>query len=425
MSILNPASRTIKNLLFIGIIVVFCSNFPLLAIGSKPSISQKWYGVNRAGAEFTPEALPGVEGVDYEYPTDPAGYVPFSSAGLTLVRIPFLWERLQPQKMGSLDAHQVAQLTAVLDAAAKSNAHILLDLHNYGRYYNNPLRTQDGDMLADVWTKLLQNVGSHPALFGIELMNEPHDLPDGAAGWQNIVQNTVTKIRETNTSVTIVVPGYSWQSARFWQDNNKNLVISDPSNNLLYGAHQYFDDSFTGTYDTKVAKDPEYGAEVIKPFTDWLTTNGLQGIITEYGAPKSDVRALQVMNTMLRTVDRSSVLVGALYWASGPRWGDYPLSVEPTANGVSTVQSQILNDYPSRANPAQLPKLVRVNDFVKFKNNPTVFLVETDGLRPFSTFARYDEMRKKNSKAKLYTRTDSAEDYTIRWRSIETPSIME
>ena len=52
-------------------------------------------GVNLAGAEFgTPNHVPGVFGTDYIYPTHTEiDY--YAAKGMSVVRLPFLWERLQ------------------------------------------------------------------------------------------------------------------------------------------------------------------------------------------------------------------------------------------------------------------------------------------------------------------------------------------
>ena len=60
-------------------------------------------GVNLAGAEFAPQHVPGVFGTDYTYPTHTEiDY--YASKGLDVIRLPFLWERLQRTELGPLDA---------------------------------------------------------------------------------------------------------------------------------------------------------------------------------------------------------------------------------------------------------------------------------------------------------------------------------
>ena len=59
-------------------------------------------GVNLAGAEFGSN-VPGTFGTDYTYPTH-AEIDYYASKGMSVIRLPFLWERVQHTKNGALDA---------------------------------------------------------------------------------------------------------------------------------------------------------------------------------------------------------------------------------------------------------------------------------------------------------------------------------
>jgi endoglucanase len=130
--------------------------------------------------------------------------------------LPFLWERLQPKPFGPLVAAELAEIRNVLDHAASANQQAILDLHNYGRYYHDPIRVADRDRLADVWTRVAHELRDHPAIYGYELMNEPHDMPDGSVGWAEICQTVTDAIRREDTTSWILIPGYSWQGAESW-----------------------------------------------------------------------------------------------------------------------------------------------------------------------------------------------------------------
>lgn len=383
-------------------------------------INVKIYGINMSGAEFSPHTLPGKAGVDFEYPIDKAKFESFAAHGLTFIRVPILWERVQPKLESGLNPEALLSITYLLDTAAAAHVQIILDLHNYGRYYDKPLEATDANALAHFWVTLVTALGNKPALYGIELMNEPHDLPGGELGWVKIIQQTVNTIRQYNNKITILIPGYSWQSARFWQDNNKSLIITDPADKLLYSAHQYFDSNFTGTYEHPTKGDAGYGSELLSPFITWLAANNLKGIITEYGAPANDFVAIAMMRNMLTAVDKSDVLVGAIYWAAGPRWGDYPLSVEPDSNGKFPEQMNTLQDFPTRANPVSLPNGLKRGDFVKFNKNSITYYVDMDGLHPLSSNQVYTEYKNKNKTARVYTRTDNVNRYTVRLTPLNT-----
>ena len=68
-------------------------------------------GVNLAGAEFGSN-VPGVFGTDYTYPTHTEiDY--YAAKGMSVVRLPFLWERIQHSKNAALDAVELGRLDDV------------------------------------------------------------------------------------------------------------------------------------------------------------------------------------------------------------------------------------------------------------------------------------------------------------------------
>jgi endoglucanase len=93
----------------------------------------KWRGVNLSGAEFTSTALPGKYGYQYVYPSvSSVDY--FKAKGMNLVRLPFLWERLQPTLNGALDTTELTRLKDFVAGTTAKGVTVLIDPHNYARY---------------------------------------------------------------------------------------------------------------------------------------------------------------------------------------------------------------------------------------------------------------------------------------------------
>jgi endoglucanase len=332
--------------------------FSLLATGFLPSfasaapaagqVSEKDYGVNLSGGEFGTGSVPGAMNTNYIYPTDQSTYSYFHGKGLTLIRVPFLWERVQNKQFGPLSAPDIAGLEAMLTAAQNNGEKVILDMHDYGRYQGAAMTESSASAFDDVWTKLAAVFKNYPALYGYELMNEPHDLPEGGNGWAYLAQSATTAIRTVDTNSWILVPGYNWQSAKNWATSNTNLAVSDPSNKLLYSAHEYFDADGSGTYAKSYAADgaqPTTGVQNLQPFVDWLNAHNALGIITEYGTP-ANAQWLTVTKNFLANVESQPRLVGAVYWSAGPWWGNYPLSIQPN-NGADQPQMSVVQKYPS------------------------------------------------------------------------------
>jgi endoglucanase len=315
--------------------------------------TSKDFGVNISGAEFGPQGAVGVLNTDYLYPSDINEFNYFSKKGLKLIRLPFFWERVQHQDKGPLSTVDINGLKTTLDAAQNANVKVILDLHNFARYYGTPLTTADAAKLNDVWIKLATQFKNHPALYGYELMNEPHDLPEGSAGWASLAQSAINAIRTVDTNHIIMVPGYSWQNAQFFQDNNPNFPLTDPANNLLYAGHLYFDFDYSGGY-TKSYDDsgayPMIASDRVQQFINWLSSHNVRGILTEYGVPNNDPRWLTVLDNFEKTLYQSDYIQGGVYWSAGPWWGSYPLSLEPIGsypNYSDQPQMSITQKYPS------------------------------------------------------------------------------
>ncbi|MFT2008287.1 cellulase family glycosylhydrolase [Pontibacter sp. 13R65] len=307
------------------------------------------FGVNLSGAEFGSN-IPGVFNTDYTYP-NATELTYFKSKGLNLVRMPFKWERIQPELGGALDPAELARIRAFIKAARERNMWILLDMHNYGRKVVNGVEYIIGDpalsitSVADVWEKLAQEFKADENIWGYGIMNEPHDML-ASTPWVTIAQAIINKIRETDSETTIVVGGDSWSSPVRWpaaSDNLKNLV--DPSDNLIFEAHVYFDDDASGKYDQAYdgeQANPTIGITRSAPFVKWLRDNGLKGFMGEYGVPDDDPRWLVALDNMLEYL-RNNCINGT-YWSAGPWWHTYRLAVEPIG-GVDRPQMAVLEKY--------------------------------------------------------------------------------
>jgi len=76
-------------------------------------------GVNLSGAGFGPSVVPGTHGTNYTYPAE-SYYKKYADLGMPLVRLPFLWERIQPKLNTPLNATELARLKQSLDFRAEA-----------------------------------------------------------------------------------------------------------------------------------------------------------------------------------------------------------------------------------------------------------------------------------------------------------------
>ena len=312
------------------------------------------FGVNLAGAEFFHKKMDGVGrfGKDYFYPTTrELDY--WKSKGLTLIRLPFKWERIQRTLSGPLNEEEITYIGYLLDEADRRGMKILLDMHNYGRRSDNGKNRIIGDstlsasLFAGAWKKIAERVGAHPALYGYGLMNEPHDMLDSVP-WVRIAQVAIDEIRKVDTKTAIVVGGNHWSSAMRWQEVSDGLKnLRDASDNLIFEAHCYFDNDASGIYRRSYDEEgayPNIGVDRARPFVEWLEANHLRGFIGEYGVPGNDGRWLECLRNFLDYLSRHNV--NGTYWAAGARWNNYILSVHPEEDySKDRVQLKVLTEY--------------------------------------------------------------------------------
>ena len=97
---------------------------------------------------------------------------------MSVVRLPFLWERIQPSEIGSLDgsgtrsARRCGELRHRQGPEDRNRA---AQLRFWLRLINDSAQTPNS-AFADLWGKLAVHYKSNPGvIFG--LMNEPHDQP--------------------------------------------------------------------------------------------------------------------------------------------------------------------------------------------------------------------------------------------------------
>lgn len=203
-------------------------------------------------------AEPGEHGRIYSYP-GAATYRFLAGRGITWIRLPFRWERLQRSLGGPLDVAELARLRASVRAAGAAGLSVVLDCHNYGAYYlerlgagtRRPIGSADVTQahFADLWARLAVALRGERAITGFALMNEPVGLPGGAAAWERASQAAVTAVRRTGSRTRILVGSYhwggTWQYARYHRDGP---WIRDPARNTWYEAHLYFDSDRSGSY---------------------------------------------------------------------------------------------------------------------------------------------------------------------------------
>ena len=361
MTSIRPLTAARNRLRTLSLALVLLGSAPLAQAGID------LIGVNLSGASFAPQVLPGTNGVNYSFPSEQY-FKDWSARGVKTVRLPILWERLQPTLMGPLDRPYADLISQTLGYAHRNGIRILLDLHNFARYRDNVIGSDAVPFKAftDLYQRMALRFGTHPGLFGYDLSNEPV-YTDGNI--VKIMQAGVDGVRRYDNVHPVIIEGEGYSSAWLWDvwGSVGLLEIKDPANKLIYSAHTYLDRNNSGTYDhpdDAGAQDPMVGVNRLKPFVEWLKANNKQGLLGELGIPNDNPNWLVPFENTLKYLAENCLPV--TLWAGGPGWGDYNLSLEPR-NGEEAPAWKIASKYlkagqgcvtrgPGKANPPPAPK---------------------------------------------------------------------
>ncbi len=313
----------------------------------------QYTGVNLAGGEFyDPLKVPEpVYGTNFIYPTGEQ-FEYFAQKGMNVFRVGFLWETLQPKARGDFRPAEIARLKAVVKTATDRGLTVILDPHNYARYFGKVVGGPEVgvDAFADFWGRLAAEFAGDPRVwFG--LVNEPHDMP--TEQWLRAANAAIAAIRQAGARNLILVPGNGWSGALAWMmdwyggaNSVWMLKVQDPLNHYAFEVHQYLDADCSGSHPQVVS--PTVGSERLRDFTGWCREHKVRAFLGEFAAPATETGRLAIED-MLSAMERDrDVWLGFTWWAAGAWWGEYMFTLEPK-NGQDRPQLAYLQPHLQKA----------------------------------------------------------------------------
>lgn len=278
--------------------------------------------------------------VEMKFPEE-SHIIYYKNVGMNAIRVPLSWEEMQPILNGQMNQRYIQHTREFLDKAQANGMKVIIDLHNYARYRNVLIGSGDVPVtsFADFWKRLAAALKSHPAVYAWGVMNEPHHT-NGT--WPGIAQAGINAIRSEDTTRPIYVSGDSWSGAQSWPTQHPTPFVTDPANKIVYEAHVYFDDDYSGRYKTPLAPGVDVVARTtqrLQPFITWIQTHNQRGAIGETGVPMDDPRWLQALGRFLDMAD--AACIDWFMWAGGAWRPTYELNLEPI-DGQDRPQIQLI-----------------------------------------------------------------------------------
>jgi endoglucanase len=319
------------------------------APGAAAAADSMYKGVNIAGLEFNGAKLPGRLGYDYIAP-NPAEIAYYYNCGARILRVPFLWERMQPELSGAFDPAYAALLDSVVAQGRARNMLVVLDAHQYGRrkvagtsYIIGQGPQVTSAHFAQFWGAMAARYRTQPAWFG--LTNEPHD--QDLATLIAIQNAAIIAIRATGARNMVLVSGGAWSGAHSWVSSGNAAVmmgIRDSVNKFTFDVHQYLDANSSGGSGTCVTS----AVNRLAAFTAWGRPNKRRGFLGEFACGTSSICNTEMRSLLDYMRANTDVWLGWSYWAGGAWWPDaYHFTIKPLSltAPIDKPQMTILRPY--------------------------------------------------------------------------------
>ena len=341
---------------------------PQVTDGPKPSTASiSTTGVLRGVASITMYWSDGltVGGRPFHEGEPQSSYDFLASRGIKLVRLPIMWGAIQPRLRGPLDPGWLSLLHAEVARIEAAHMAVVRDLLGSCHHPTPDSHAACGDGISqadldDVWARLSQEFADDRGVVAYDIQNEPNGI--SPTTWHAFSQSVVDAIRTRGDGKLLWIESTHYSDPARWVSDNPAPWISDPSQNVMYSAHEYFDGC--GCYQHGFAYGT-YGATEdralgeLATFTGWLGRFHVRGSIGEVGWPNSrETPTWPQWNTLgerwYRAADDAGLWV--TYWDATSATNEENGAYDAPQNGWNPLpgisraesQAQVIEAHPSR-----------------------------------------------------------------------------
>ncbi len=216
-------------------------------------------GISWFGFETQDQVVDGLWAKDMTYYMDLLAH-----DGFNVIRLPFCakwvlyqWEAYPDQGFVAADPsnqHKRSRdiLDTLFDMALERNMRILLDLHRLNDQYISELwyDPYNGDYTSEnfleTWYRILDHYKDHKALWGVDLLNEPHGpatwgAQNPSTDWNTFAESAIVALekRYPEARWIYVVEGIEWGKQLAGADHAPLTLPPSAKHRLAYSAHNY------------------------------------------------------------------------------------------------------------------------------------------------------------------------------------------
>jgi endoglucanase len=183
--------------------------------------------------------------------------------------VPICWSaHVGPAPTFTIDPAFLTRIDWVVAQAEKNGLAASLDYHNDDALMQDP--DANGDRFVAIWTQIAEHDKDAPPSILFELLNEPNGKLD-APHWNALLARTLTVVRATNPTRTVIVGPVHWNSIGALRD----LVLPEGDTHLLATVHYYDPFHFTHQGASWVPNMDQYLG------TKWLGTDAEKKAVTD------------------------------------------------------------------------------------------------------------------------------------------------
>ncbi|MEM2888192.1 MAG: glycoside hydrolase family 5 protein [Candidatus Bathyarchaeia archaeon] len=174
-------------------------------------------------------------------------------AGFDTVRIPIRWSsHAEASSTYRIDEIFLQRVRWVVNKSLEQNLVTIINIHHYEEIMQNP--NEHKYRFLELWHQISEYFKDYPELLFFELLNEPHgNLSDDL--WNDLIEEAVKIIRETNPTRKIIVGPTGWNSVY----NLDGLTIPAEDKNIIVTFHFYTPFDFTHQGAEWVSPSPPVG----------------------------------------------------------------------------------------------------------------------------------------------------------------------